>query len=95
MTVVFITHDLEEALYLGDSVIVLASNPGRIVRQIDVDLPRPRRQPRDAREPDLPAPAPRTARPDRGALSDAGLVARHRPFPLPLLLFWELAAVPA
>ena len=44
MTVVFITHDLEEALYLGDSVIVLASNPGRIVRQIHVDLPRPRRQ---------------------------------------------------
>jgi NitT/TauT family transport system ATP-binding protein len=44
MTVVFITHDLEEALYLGDSVIVLASNPGRIVRQIDVDLPRPRKQ---------------------------------------------------
>jgi NitT/TauT family transport system ATP-binding protein len=44
MTVVFITHDLEEALYLGDSVIVLASNPGRIARQIAVDLPRPRRQ---------------------------------------------------
>jgi NitT/TauT family transport system ATP-binding protein len=44
MTVIFITHDLEEALYLGDSVIVLASNPGRIVKQIDVDLPRPRQQ---------------------------------------------------
>jgi len=44
MTVVFITHDLEEALYLGDSVIVLASNPGRIVKQIDVNLERPRRQ---------------------------------------------------
>jgi NitT/TauT family transport system ATP-binding protein len=44
MTVIFITHDLEEALYLGDSVIVLASNPGRIVKQIDVDLARPRRQ---------------------------------------------------
>jgi NitT/TauT family transport system ATP-binding protein len=44
MTVVFITHDLEEALYLGDTVIVLASNPGRIVKQIDVGLERPRRQ---------------------------------------------------
>lgn len=44
MTVVFITHDLEEALYLGDTVIVLASNPGRIVRQIGVDLRRPRSQ---------------------------------------------------
>jgi NitT/TauT family transport system ATP-binding protein len=44
MTVVFITHDLEEALYLGDTVIVLAANPGRIVKRIDVDLDRPRRQ---------------------------------------------------
>jgi NitT/TauT family transport system ATP-binding protein len=44
MTVVFITHDLEEALYLGDTVIVLASNPGHIVKQIDVGLERPRRQ---------------------------------------------------
>ncbi len=44
MTVVFITHDLEEAIYLGDEVIVLASNPGRIVERIDVDLARPRNQ---------------------------------------------------
>jgi NitT/TauT family transport system ATP-binding protein len=44
MTVVFITHDLEEALYLGDTVIVLASNPGCIAKQIDVGLERPRRQ---------------------------------------------------
>ncbi len=44
MTVVFITHDLEEAIYLGDRVFVLASNPGRIVAQIDVELPRPRSQ---------------------------------------------------
>jgi NitT/TauT family transport system ATP-binding protein len=44
MTVVFITHDLEEALYLGDKVVVLASSPGRIVKQIEVDLERPRHQ---------------------------------------------------
>jgi NitT/TauT family transport system ATP-binding protein len=44
MTVVFITHDLEEAIYLGDRVFVLGSNPGRIVEQVDVDLPRPRSQ---------------------------------------------------
>jgi NitT/TauT family transport system ATP-binding protein len=44
MTVIFITHDLEEALYLGDTVIVLAANPGRIVKQIEVGLERPRRQ---------------------------------------------------
>lgn len=44
MTVIFITHDLEEAIYLGDRVIALGANPGRIVEQIDVGLPRPRNQ---------------------------------------------------
>jgi NitT/TauT family transport system ATP-binding protein len=43
-TVVFITHDLEEAIYLGDEVIVLASNPGRIAERITVGIPRPRSQ---------------------------------------------------
>jgi NitT/TauT family transport system ATP-binding protein len=44
MTVVFITHDLEEAIYLGDRVFVLGSRPGRIIEQVAVDLPRPRSQ---------------------------------------------------
>jgi ABC-type nitrate/sulfonate/bicarbonate transport system ATPase subunit len=43
-TVVFITHDLEEAIYLGDQVIVLAANPGRIAEKIAVEIPRPRSQ---------------------------------------------------
>ncbi|WP_397474452.1 ABC transporter ATP-binding protein [Pusillimonas sp.] len=43
-TVVFITHDLDEAIYLGDRVIVLASNPGRILREIPVNVSRPRHQ---------------------------------------------------
>jgi NitT/TauT family transport system ATP-binding protein len=43
-TVVFITHDLEEAIYLGDRVIVLGANPGRIVEEVDVGIPRPRHQ---------------------------------------------------
>jgi NitT/TauT family transport system ATP-binding protein len=43
-TVVFVTHDLEEALYLGDRVVALESNPGRIARVVDIDLPRPRHQ---------------------------------------------------
>ena len=40
----FVTHDLEEALYLGDRVIVLDANPGRIARMVDIPLPRPRNQ---------------------------------------------------
>jgi NitT/TauT family transport system ATP-binding protein len=43
-TVVFITHDLEEAIYLGDQVIVLSANPGRIAEKITVEIPRPRSQ---------------------------------------------------
>ena len=43
-TVVFVTHDLEEAIYLGDRVIALAANPGRIAEIVDIELPRPRHQ---------------------------------------------------
>lgn len=42
-TIFFITHDVDEALYLGDRVMVLSSRPGHIVETIEVDLPRPRR----------------------------------------------------
>lgn len=42
-TIFFITHDVEEALYLGDRVLVLSPRPGHIVEVLDVNLPRPRR----------------------------------------------------
>jgi NitT/TauT family transport system ATP-binding protein len=42
MTVIFVTHDLEEALYLADRVVVMASHPGRITRIVDVPFGRPR-----------------------------------------------------
>ncbi len=41
-TMVMVTHDVEEALYLGDRVIVMSPNPGRIRRIVEVDLPHPR-----------------------------------------------------
>ena len=44
VTVLFVTHDLEEAIYLGDRVVVLAANPGRVERVVEVALPRPRSQ---------------------------------------------------
>lgn len=43
-TVVFVTHDLEEAIYLGDRVVALYPNPGRIAQVFEVDLPKPRNQ---------------------------------------------------
>jgi NitT/TauT family transport system ATP-binding protein len=41
-TVVFVTHDLEEAVFLSDEVVVLASRPGRVSSIVPIDLPRPR-----------------------------------------------------
>ncbi|MBN8509076.1 MAG: ABC transporter ATP-binding protein [Burkholderiales bacterium] len=48
LTVLFVTHDLEEAIYLGDRVIALRSDPGpgrpSLARMLDVPIPRPRDQ---------------------------------------------------
>jgi len=41
-TVVFITHQIDEAVYLADRVLVLGSHPGRIAADIDIPFPRPR-----------------------------------------------------
>jgi NitT/TauT family transport system ATP-binding protein len=41
-TIFFITHDLEEAIFLGSRVYVMTTRPGRIKKVIDVDIPRPR-----------------------------------------------------
>jgi NitT/TauT family transport system ATP-binding protein len=42
VTIVFITHDLDEAVYLADRIIVLSAQPGRIAEIIEVPLPQPR-----------------------------------------------------
>jgi NitT/TauT family transport system ATP-binding protein len=41
-TVIFITHSVDEAVYLADRIIVLTPRPGRICRMVPIDLPRPR-----------------------------------------------------
>jgi NitT/TauT family transport system ATP-binding protein len=38
-TIIFVTHDISEAVFLGDDIYVLSANPARIVRRIHVDLP--------------------------------------------------------
>jgi NitT/TauT family transport system ATP-binding protein len=41
-TVLFVTHDVEEAIKLADRIVVMAKEPGRVDEVVDVDLPRPR-----------------------------------------------------
>jgi NitT/TauT family transport system ATP-binding protein len=41
-TVIFITHQIDEAVYLSDRVLVFTARPGRLKESIDIDLPRPR-----------------------------------------------------
>jgi len=41
-TIVFITHSIDEAIYMADRVVVMGARPGRIVEEIKVELPRPR-----------------------------------------------------
>ncbi|GJE59375.1 ABC transporter ATP-binding protein [Methylobacterium trifolii] len=47
-TVVFVTHDIDEAVTLADRVVVLAGKPGRVAAEVRIDLPRPRKRRDDA-----------------------------------------------
>jgi NitT/TauT family transport system ATP-binding protein len=44
LTILFVTHDLEEALYLSGRLLMLSASPGRIVEEVEVPLPYPRQQ---------------------------------------------------
>ena len=41
-TVIYVTHDIDEAIYLADRIAIMTPSPGRVGRYVTVDLPRPR-----------------------------------------------------
>lgn len=41
-TIILVTHDIDEAVYLSDRVLIMSANPGRIHRELKIDTPRPR-----------------------------------------------------
>ena len=41
MTIIFVTHDVEEAIYLGTKIVLMSPNPGKIKQIIDNELPKP------------------------------------------------------
>jgi len=43
-TILFVTHDIDEAIYLSDRILILQGDPATIGRDISIDLPRPRDQ---------------------------------------------------
>ncbi len=46
-TIVFVTHDVDEAVYLADKIVIMDKNPGRIAEIIEVDIERPRKRESD------------------------------------------------
>jgi len=41
-TIVFVTHSVDEAIYLADRIVIISARPGRIKDVIEIDIPRPR-----------------------------------------------------
>jgi len=43
-TMLLVTHDIDEAIYMSDRIIIMTPRPGRTERELDISLPRPRQR---------------------------------------------------
>lgn len=47
LTILLVTHDIDEAVYLSDRILIMSSNPGEIYQSVKIDLPKPRNRSHD------------------------------------------------
>ena len=47
MTMIMVTHDVDEAIYMSDKVVVMSARPSKVEAVIDIELPRPRARAQD------------------------------------------------
>ena len=54
-TVIFITHSIDEALLLSDRILLMSAQPGKIIKEIIIDMPRPRKMEDVRKDPEMAA----------------------------------------
>src|SRR6476620_11830236 len=77
-TVVFVTHSIDEAVYLSDRVVVMQARPGRIKEEVAIDLPRPRWEGAVKADPRFAARLTMALRTDEQIIEELGLRRERR-----------------
>ena len=79
VTVLFVTHDIDESVYMADRVVILTGRPSRVMEILDVDLPRPRDQVETKELPEFAHLRAHVYRAIKGAQDGSGVGAADEP----------------